>query len=162
MQLYHTTGADTLEAIATEGLRPGSCWYNSKDLTRYYAETISDKGREPRILSIDIDALKAACKAAKVSLLPDFPDLASIEEPITVALGKKEEQIWEEWRATEGTWVDSLAIVSSLKCPIAIAPCQLQVIDMDSSDEMRLSDYVDLVDNDFKSKKSTRKPPSEF
>jgi hypothetical protein len=152
MQMYHATGEDALEKIAVEGLRPGSYWSNSEELTRYYAETISDEGRKPRILCIELDALKQACKEGNQSLMPD---LAGIEEPITGALGKKEKQIWAEWRETKGTWMDSLAIVSSLKCSVGIGACHLQVSDLDSGNDMRLGDYVDLMQ---KKPKKTSKP----
>jgi hypothetical protein len=140
MKLFHATGSDALENIARIGLFPRNHWTSSHPVVLYYAETVEDEDRTSCILTVDLEGLKTLCDEAQTPLLPDR---AGIEEPITSALGKKENQVWQEWRDSDKTWQDSLNIVGSLLCPVAIPPELLRVVvDLASGQEVPLLEHM--------------------
>lgn len=108
MKLYHVTDRENFKKIFNTGMRPYSYWSN-EDLVDYYSEDLDD----PVVLFIDIERLD------EQYIEPDYP---SVEEPITSSIGKSEEQVWEEWEASNGTWKDSLNIVGSIRYTKPIKP----------------------------------------
>jgi hypothetical protein len=115
MRLYHATSIDSLEAIMTEGLRAGTCLTNNSDQADYYAETISDEGKVPVILELDLSEL--ILSVGEDHIEPDHP---SIAEPITSTLELTEDEVHEAWEAAEGTWRESLDIVNNVRVRAAI------------------------------------------
>lgn len=93
-------------------------------------ETIIDEGENPVVLSIQFSKLSA------FQLMPDKP---GIEEPITTAIGKFEEEIVEEWDNSDKTWEASLQIISSVMCMNSISPDQLELLSSDGTRQKFLS-----------------------
>lgn len=101
MNLYHATASSKLPRILKYGIRAPSYW-GTIDIAHYYADDIDDAV----ILKLPLSAFDTRYLE---------PDHASIAEPLTWTIGKSEEEVQEEWAACDGTWQDSLAIVSSVK-----------------------------------------------
>jgi hypothetical protein len=106
----------------TEGLRAGAYLTNSPDQADYYADTISDEGKVPVVLELELSELLLS--VGEDHITPDHP---SIAEPITSTLDLTEEEVHEAWEAAEGTWRESLEIVNSVRVetpiPAAILSC---------------------------------------
>lgn len=115
MRLYHATSTDNIEAIIKDGLRSGAYLTNSAEQAEYYADTISDEGKVPIIIELDLSELISA--VGEDNIEPDHP---SIAEPITSTLELDEDEVYEAWEEAEGTWRDSLEIVNSVKVKAAI------------------------------------------
>lgn len=99
--LYHATSSNNLPRILKYGIKAPSYW-GTVDIAHYYADDIDDAV----ILRLPLSAFDTRYLA---------PDHASVAEPITTVIGKSEEEVQAEWRGCEGTWEDSLEIVSSVK-----------------------------------------------
>jgi hypothetical protein len=111
--LYHVTSNDLLASIVANGVNAPSYWTNDEDVADYYAETISDEGKSPVTVTTHLHLLDERALQ---------PDMESIAEPITGAIGKSEEEVAEEWSDAErGDWRDSLRIVMSIRV-IAVVP----------------------------------------
>jgi hypothetical protein len=115
MRLYHATSAINIEAVMTDGLRKGAYLTNSPEQAEYYAETIADEGQTPVIIELELSDLLSAVGDDHI-----FPDHASIAEPITSTLELTEDEVHEAWSEAEGTWRDSLEIVSCIRVEASI------------------------------------------
>lgn len=111
MRAWHVTEGGEVEALRSAGMRPMSYWTTDPGLVDYYAEDYES----PVVLEIETDDLDPAA----LEFEPDYP---SIEEPISTVIGKREAQVWAEWKAVpgEGTWIDSVEVVGSFRAREAI------------------------------------------
>ncbi len=116
---YHATSVDKAGIIEREGLAAGS-FLCVGDIAEYYLETIRDEGARAVLLKID---------ASDLSLFSLGPDMPGIEEPICGVIGLREENIWEAWDKTEGTWQDCLSLIGSLQ---SLAPIPAHLISRDA------------------------------
>lgn len=118
MKLYHATALENISTIRSLGLNAQSYFSSNKDLATYYLETIKDEGQEPVLLVIDSEDLD-----------PRFftPDRPGIDEPISIVLGIKEEEVQKEWNASSKTWMDSIRIVGSLRYDTRVAASLINV-----------------------------------
>lgn len=137
MNLYHATSQDALISIINEGLRNLSYWSDDESVTDYYGETIEDEGAVLVVIAINLDALIK--HVGELAIEPDYP---GIEEPITGALGKSEDEINEEWEASDKSWRSSLEIIHSLRCRSPIPAHLLLVQDSQSEDLISIQDYL--------------------
>lgn len=121
MNLFHATNQDNLSSIAEQGLNTHSYWTSDEDVLAYYVETVEDEapGSKAVVLTIDLACVAALAEQSSHTIEPDYP---GIEEPITGALGRQEEEILEDWEASEQTWQDCLEIVKSIRIPFKLAP----------------------------------------
>lgn len=120
MKLFHATSQRNYESIVSDGfLSPSSFWAVNEEVHQYYLETISDEGENPVSISIDISELDEAYL---------LPDMQGLEEPLSFTLKKSEEQIWDEWSKSEGSWRDSIEIIGSLMYSSAIPIEKCEVI----------------------------------
>lgn len=115
MLLYHATSTEKMMSVMTQGLLAGSCLTDSPEQADYYAETIRDEGMEAVIVELDLDDLVAAVGEENIA-----PDHASISEPITSTIERSEDEVHEAWEAAEGTWRESLDIVSSIRITVPV------------------------------------------
>lgn len=114
--LWHVTSTEAAEAIAAEGMRPGSYWTCDGTLADYYAECVRDEGAEPVVLQTTLDRLPMS------ALEPDRPGL---QEPITTVLGAEEDVRARYDAALAGSgspWQASLEALRSLRCACALPP----------------------------------------
>ena len=92
MRLYHATLLSNLKAIQGEGLRAGSYWTADLDLPDYYIAAVEEEDgqglEEAAVLTMDLDAMIKIVQGAGKDMLPDRP---GIQEPITGALGRSED-----------------------------------------------------------------------
>jgi hypothetical protein len=116
--LFHVTPLANLESIRKEGVRGPSCWANRSALVNYYREVIGDEGHEPLVVAVRLSHLDEATIG---------PDLPSIDEPITGAIGLSDDDVVEQWGDCDKTWRDCLSIVGSLRYMEAIRPSLLSV-----------------------------------
>lgn len=112
MQLYHVTTTKCWEDIQNSGsMRPMSYWTTSEEVLDYYREEVAEEGT-PITLVVEIEHIE------DLDLEPDYP---GIDEPITSALGRKEEEVWAAWEAAPvATWQESLRVVHSLRARAAV------------------------------------------
>jgi hypothetical protein len=108
-------------------MREGSYWTSDTEVLDYYAEDMDDCV----ILVICMRDLDEASCA---------PDMPGIEEPITTALGKSENEILSEWDASKKTWQDSLSIIGSMRYERPIST-DIIIVD-DGGEEILLDDYI--------------------
>ena len=139
MKLYHATHLSRLRAIASQGMHSHSYWASDEAVSDYYVETVEDEGGTAVVLSIDLAALESLCSRKGLELEPDFPGLM---EPITSAIGKSEDEIFEGWDECDGTWRESLDLIGSLRSPVEI-PASLLAVEC-GEDTMSLADYLQL------------------
>lgn len=118
MKLFHATAEDNLGSIRHSGLSPVSYWTACDDIAAYYCETITDEGKTPVLLAIDLSLLD------KSVLEPDRP---GIDEPITTVLGLSEEEVQELWVDSPQDWRASLMVVRSLRYRACIPATLLQL-----------------------------------
>jgi hypothetical protein len=130
-ELYCVTSEDRLDGIKREGLRAGSYWSSNSDLADYYEETVSDEGREPVCLVIDLSELNEA------AIVPDYPGL---EEPITTVIGLAEKEVQRLWQASGQGWRDCLELIGSIRYELPIPANLLRVVGDD--------DYELLIDQE--------------
>lgn len=120
--LYHGTSSKALQGIERTG-RVNRGYWGSREVAWYYAEvTAEEDGSEEEVV---IAAPLSAFDTSKLE--PDNPSLA---EPLTLTLNKSEEEVWEEWEQSQGTWEDSLAVVQSVYYD---APVSLETIGGDEA-----------------------------
>ncbi len=104
-ELYHGTSDLHRQDILENGIQAPSYW-GTVEIAQYYAEeAVAEKGGNPLIVKVPLSEFDQ-------SLLK--PDQNSIEEPLTYTLRKTEDEVWEEWEESDGTWQDSLEIVESV------------------------------------------------
>lgn len=106
--LYHGTTSNHIEDILKYGMKSPS-WWGSYEIAREYALNTLDAERgfgAPLIIKKKIDDFDKSAFAI---------DAPSIQEPLTLTLGKSEEEVWEEWENSDQTWEDCLDIVESVK-----------------------------------------------
>lgn len=135
--LYHATQDASLSSIASEGLRSLSYWTDDEDVLAYYEETIEDEGAVVGIVAIHLDDLIKL--VGETAIEPDHP---GIEEPITGALGRCEDEINEEWDSSDQGWRDSLEIIRSLRCRAPVPAHALLV--MNGDDLVPLNEFMRL------------------
>jgi hypothetical protein len=100
--LYHGTSDKNLDKMFENGINSPSYWTNIKEMAEYYSiEVIEDIGGEPIIIK------KPFSKFDQSKFEIDYP---SLEEPITMVLGKSGKKIWEKWEKSDQTWKDCLNI----------------------------------------------------
>lgn len=120
--LFHATARSNLDAIARDGLRPGSYWTDNPDLASYYAGTVEDDGEDAVVLRVALNDLLSLDGSALV------PDMPGIEEPITSVVGMSEDAVHDAWQQSEAKdWRACLELVGSLKFTQSIAPTLLQL-----------------------------------
>ena len=143
MRLYHATLLSNLKTIQTEGLRAGSYWTADLDLLDYYIAAVEEEEgqglEEAAVLTVELDALVKIAQGAGKDLLPDHP---GIQEPITGALGRSEDDILEDWEASNKSWQDCLAIVQSLKCPVPIESSALAVLEVFTDKVVPIAEHL--------------------
>lgn len=110
--LYHATDSDSVESCLRDGLKPTSYWAIGA-VAEYYVGCHDDEGSEGVILAAKLDDFDESL------FEPDYPGL---EEPVIYSLGKRDEQIWSEWEASEKTWRDSLRIIGSVRYTGVVKP----------------------------------------
>ncbi len=104
-ELYHGTSDVHKEAILQSGVQSPSHW-GTYQVAEYYADVATDiDGGNKMIIHKKLSDFDQ-------SLLK--PDQNSIEEPLTYTLRKTEDEVWEEWEESDGTWQASLSIVESV------------------------------------------------
>lgn len=140
MQLFHTTNQDNIDSINSEGLTPLSYWTNDEDILSYYMETIEEEkpGARAVVLVLEIKDALAACSSENEEPQPDYP---GIEEPITSAIGKKEQEIHADWQASNQTWQESLEIVKSFRLPVRISP-ELLCVSKNDDELVSLNEFA--------------------
>lgn len=125
--MYHAVSKNKIPYIVRSGLFIGTYITRLEALADYYAETIEDEGNEAVILcfdSTDID----------LKLNPDF---AGLEEPISTVLKSElgiyldEDELWDEWEATNQTGDDCMDLIGSARLGVIISPDRLLVSDFD-------------------------------
>lgn len=100
--LYHGTSDLNLDEILKNGIKTHSYWTDIKEMAEYYSiEVIEDIGGDPIIIKIPFSKFDSS----KFEI--DYP---SLEEPITMILGKSEKKIWKKWKKSDQTWEDCLNI----------------------------------------------------
>lgn len=104
----------------------------SDDILDYYSETISDVGKRPLILEVELANLDQ-------SLLE--PDQNGIDEPIATVLNISEAEIQAAWALSDQSWWDSIKIIKSARYTAPIAPEFIRVIDEDGESHS-LADYM--------------------
>lgn len=138
--LFHATKRDALSSIAEEGLRELSYWSDNDSVCAYYSETIKEEGDESVILVIDLDALVRL--VGNDAIEPDHP---GIDEPITGALDKREEEIWEAWDESRQDWRDSLEIIHSLRVRAPIPVSAMRILDVQTDEIFVLNEYLEML-----------------
>jgi hypothetical protein len=105
--LYHGTNNERLPSILKSGMPTGSFW-GTAEMADWFSKGASEDEGAPVILRIPLSRFNKAALAI---------DNVAIQEPITEAIGKDEEELYAEWEAVpgEGTWQDSLRIYHSVK-----------------------------------------------
>lgn len=118
--LYHGTSTKHLAEIRTHGISAPSYW-GSLEIAEYYAEVVAEEeGGLPVILGIETSSLDSAFLS---------PDDNSIAEPLTFTLGKTEQEVWQEWAASQGTWQECYEIVESVKYNKVVPSTELFIVD---------------------------------
>jgi hypothetical protein len=108
--LWHVTSADAADAIARDGMRPGSYWTCDDALADYYAGCVRDEGSEPVTLRTTL---------ARIPLSARLADRPGLQEPITSVLGREDDlrARYDETLARTGSaWMASLVALRSLRC----------------------------------------------
>ena len=118
MDFFHGTSTALLREIKRVGLK-APVYLGSEPIADYYAEeAVESHGGKPVVLRISPEALN-----------PDrlTPDHNGIEEPLTYTLGMSEDEVWEEWDDSDGTWEVSWEIIESVKYTERIPPTAIEV-----------------------------------
>lgn len=118
--LYHGTSTKALESIREGMFLREQTDFGSAEVAEYYAEeTAEADGSKPVVLAIPIERFKMA--ALK-------PDLNSIDEPLTYTLGTTEEEVWDQWKNSDRSWLACYDIVESVRyhAPLALEPSDFE------------------------------------
>ena len=111
--LYHGTSTKALESIQQDMFLREQTDFGSEEIAEYYAtEAAEADDSEPVLLAFPIGRFKMA--ALK-------PDRNSLEEPLTYTLGTTEEKVWDQWKASDGSWLACYDIVASVRYHAALA-----------------------------------------
>lgn len=110
-KLIHITSVGAIEKILVDGIRGVSYWAKEGAVSWYYQALFEDEGIRATAIELPLDVLE------QYQLEPDYPGL---EEPLTHPLGMREEEVWEAWENTGGTWKDSLDVIQSVRVRLAI------------------------------------------
>lgn len=102
--LYHGTLDILLNEILAHGLRSSSYW-GSRRVAEYYAEDERGKGHAP----ILIRKARSAFEEGGLEV-----DTNSVAEPLTYTLKAEEEDLYDEFLASNGSWQASLEIYESV------------------------------------------------
>lgn len=122
MIAWHVSDTTKLASIMQNGVRGGAYLTTNSDVIAYYLEAVEDEGRAPVLIKMDLSGLPDG------SFAPDKPGL---DEPITTALGKSEEEIWSEWEHSDKTWNACLEIIGSFRCMVHVPPHSLSIVTVD-------------------------------
>jgi hypothetical protein len=127
--LLHTTSVDVMEGIANQGLLEMSYWARPGAISDYYAETVTDEGKQPIALRLPLSIL------ATFQPEPDHPGL---EEPLTYTLGMSEDEVWRQWSHTGETWQECLDLIESIRVRAAI-PAEILI-----EHNPQLNDFISM------------------
>lgn len=118
MRLIHITTADAIEQIRQEGLRPRTHFIeeDSPEIASYYAETVRDEGKRPVRIEVELADLLVLGDEGVVMA----PDWGGIEEPLTHTLKRSEDDIWEEWEASDKSWRSCVELIGTCRVEVAI------------------------------------------
>jgi 8-oxo-dGTP pyrophosphatase MutT (NUDIX family)/RNA:NAD 2'-phosphotransferase (TPT1/KptA family)/GNAT superfamily N-acetyltransferase len=112
--LYHGTNTERLPSILKDGM-PAPNFWGTEDMAFWFSKGASEEEGLPVVLRLPLSRFNQSALAV---------DNVAIQEPITEAIGRDEEELYAEWEAVpgEGTWQDSLRIYHSVKynAPIKI------------------------------------------
>lgn len=120
--LFHGTSTKFKNYILENGTKSPSYW-GTEEVAKYYAEEVVEQ-HGGKLLIIKVPMSKFKEEFLK-------PDENSVAEPLTYTLGKTEDEVWEEWKESDGTWRDSFDIVSSVKynAPLKIEEKETKILD---------------------------------
>lgn len=125
--MYHAVSKNKIPYIVRNGFLIGTYITRLEALADYYAETIEDEGDEPVILCFDSTGLN-------LELTPDF---IGLEEPISTVLRSEldlyldEDELWDEWEATNQTGDDCMVLIGSARLGVVISPDRILVSNFD-------------------------------
>lgn len=135
LTLYHATDMALLDVIAQEGMKPNSYWTSNSELAAYYQDSVEDEGKTCVLLAIQVKGTLGE------TWIPDYPGL---EEPISTVIGMDEEETMRAWGAVPGpgTGQDSLDLIGSTKCTVAISPHQIFRVELGPDEDGHLCPLV--------------------
>jgi hypothetical protein len=117
--LYRAVDEGRLAEVLAHGYTSDHLTYwGTADIAAYYAETIRDEGKRP------VFVIAKICAFDQAQLEPDMP---GIEEPLTFTLKMSEEEVWDAWKATDGSWQASLNLIGSVAYRGALAKRGLMI-----------------------------------
>lgn len=111
----HATDRAKLAQILTAGVSAGSYWAINPSVNAYYEECVADEDQVPITLRLPVDVLE--------NFQPQ-PDRPGLQEPLTSVLGMSDEEVWEAWEETDGSWQACAQLIGSFKVVQAI-PAEL-------------------------------------
>ena len=94
--LTHVTTRKAAESIVANGMLGGSYWAEDGHLAAYYRAVVREENEDGDPENDPVEIVLPLSVLEGCSPKPDFPGL---EEAITVALGKSQDEIDEEWES---------------------------------------------------------------
>ena len=108
--LYHGTSRAIMEKILASGAIKPPSWWGTEQVAEYYAVVAAEaEGKD------DTDSVIFQVPLSRFNGAMLKPDGNSIAEPLTFTLGRSEEDLYEEWEASKGTWQECLEIYESVR-----------------------------------------------
>ena len=134
--LYHGTIGNLVGSILEKGMPERSCW-GSRRVAEYYALDGAEETGHPPVL---ICKPRSSFDASLLEV-----DQNSVAEPLTYTLGRKEEDLWEEYEASPGRWQDSLEIYESVLYMGAVSVSAAEVIHLGGLQRPALPVYCKVL-----------------
>ena len=118
MYLWHGTSMAFLPSILRDGLR-GPNWWGTKSMATYFADIAAEEaatpGGEHGGYAPDASTPVLICvPISRFDARKLAPDGNMIAEPMESLLEESTEDLYARWRASKGTWKDSLQIYEAV------------------------------------------------